>query len=184
MSNIENLTQKIELDAKKKASSILEEAGSESENIVSNAVSKAQKESDLIVKKASKEAENIVEKTLSSAELLARDTILRAKEEVVERVFSLAKERLVNLDSKKYFDCLNSAISDFKDVDNIQIIVPEKYYETVKNEIKNIEVVKDSNIDSGFNIKRGNIIYNNVFSSLIEANRSELEYEVSTKLFK
>ena len=183
MSNIENLTQKIELDAKKKADSIVEDAKKDAEVIVNSSRSKAEKEASEIVKKASNEADSIVEKALSSAELSARDRVLSAKEEVVERVFSLANERLKNLDTKDYIDYLKKSLNDLSDLKDAVLTVPEKYYDSVKKEFPDIKVSDNAFVESGFNVKKGNILYNNDFSSIIEAKRSDLEYEVAMKLF-
>ncbi len=43
--------------------------------------------------------------------------------------------------------------------------------------------VSDDIVESGCNIKDGNVIYNNEFSSLLEFNKEDLEREILKKIF-
>lgn len=183
MSKIENITEKIDIDAKVEVKEILEVADKKSKEILESSEEKAKKEAKIIIEKASIEAESIVEKALSSAELKARDNILQSKEEVVERVFSMATKKLEDLDSKTYLEYLKKTISKLETKKDLILYVPDKYYEDVLKENLNLNVSKDKDVKSGFVIKSGNIIYNNEFSSLVDAKKGDLEFVVVEKLF-
>lgn len=183
MSKIENITGKIELDAKNEAEKIVSEAKKKADRMISLREKDAKKRADRIIEKASNEAESIVEKALSSAELKARDDILRAKEKVVERVFSMANEKLKNLSEEDYLNYLKKSLEDIDLKDDAVVFVPEKYYKVVEDANLGINISRDEFVDSGFSIKIGKIRYNNEFESLVEAKKDELEYLIVQKLF-
>lgn len=183
MSKIENITEKIILDAENESKEIIEKANNDAKNILNTKVDKSTLESKKIVEKASVEAENIVEKALSSAKLKARDNVLEAKEEVVERVFSLVTKKLENLDTLEYIKYLKKSLEKLNIKESDILYIPSKYKEAVEKEALNIKISKDP-VESGFSILSGNIMYNNKFTSLVDAKKSDLEYEVAKKLFK
>lgn len=183
MSKIENITEKIELDAKNESAEILAEAEKKAAEILDVSEKEAKREAEFIVKRASKDADIIVEKALSSAELKARDTVLKAKEEVVERVFSMATEKLENLSPEEYIKYLKKEIDKISLKDSAVLFVPKKYYDYAVKENLNIKVSDDTDIKSGFAVLNGNVMYNNEFSSLVDAGKGDLELIVAEKLF-
>jgi len=106
MSNLDNLIQKIKLDAQSQADKILQEAEKKKEEIVNGQIQLALEEKAKILEKAEKEAEIIRSRILSNAELRVRDENLKAKQEVIDKVFLLAKEKLMKLDDQQYVEFL------------------------------------------------------------------------------
>lgn len=183
MSKIENITEKIEIDAKNESEQIISDANKKAQDIIASAENEAKKEADFIVGEASKDAKIMVEKALSSAELKARDTVLKAKEEVVERVFSMATEKLENLPSDEYIKYLKNEISKINLKDDATLYVPKRYYDDVVKADLNIKVSDSDDVKSGFSILNGRVMYNNEFSSLLDAKKGDLELIVVEKLF-
>lgn len=183
MSKIENITEKISIDAKEESERIIAEAKEKAEKIIREKEEKSNKESKIIIDKASVEANIIVEKALSSAELKARDNVLKAKEEVVERVFSIVNTKLEELSSQDFVNYLKAEISKLNLNSNATLYVPEKYYKDVVAEKLDIKISDSKKINSGFSVLNGNIMYNNEFSSIIDSKKDDLEYIVVEKLF-
>lgn len=184
MSNLENLTQKILEDGKLEAAKIQEESKVNNDNIINSKTKEANEKAEKIINKANNEAVLIKERVQSEAELKARDIKLRAKREVLDKTFELAKEGLKNIDEKKYMNFLKSNLEGLDLKDSEVLVVPEKFKEVVKKLGLNSNISETESVDSGFLIKGGNIVINYSFESLLDFMREEIEGEVAKKLFQ
>lgn len=182
MSNLENITGKIISDADKKSIELVKDAKEKANNIIKKEELVANTQAEKLLNKASVEAEDVIEKTLSSANLEARDIVLDAKEKVLDRVFSLAIKKLEDLSSEDYIKYLKEQLKNINIKEDSVLFVPEKYKEAVKKENLNIKI-SDEAIKSGFSLLSGKVMYNNEFSSLVNAKKGDLEFEVIEKLF-
>ncbi|MBP2025384.1 V-type ATP synthase subunit E [Peptoniphilus stercorisuis] len=182
MSNLENITEKIINDAEKESVELVKNAEEKAKTIIEKEELEANKKAEKLLNKASIEAKDVIEKTLSSANLEARDIVLDAKEKVVDRVFSLAIKELENLSTEDYIKYLKEKLKNINIKDDAVLFVPEKYKDAVLSENLNIKV-SDETVESGFSILSGKVMYNNEFSSLVNANKGDLEFEVVEKLF-
>lgn len=183
MSNLENLTKKILDDANSQASIIQEESKEESRKTIESRIKQAEEEKKRILSRATSEADLLKSRTISNAELSARDEKLTAKQEVIERVFNLAKEKLKNLKEEEYLAYLKATLEDIKLEGGETIIVPERMKAKVK-ELGLSAKVSEETVDSGFVIKDGGIILNHTFDSLVDDIRDDLEIEIAQSLFK
>ena len=184
MSNLENLVQKILDDAKKEADLITEEANKKKEEIVNLKVKEANEAKTRILEKASREAEMIKDRIISNAELSARDEKLNAKQVIIEKVFSLAKENLKSLNEDDFIKFLKGNIETMTLNGSEVLIVPEYMKEKVISLGLSLKVSEDETVESGFLIKNNNVIMNYSFESLVDFLREELEGEIAVKLFK
>ena len=184
MSNLENLTQKILEDGKVEAAKIQEESKSSNDDIINSKIKEANEKAEKIINKANNEAVLIKERVQSEAELKARDTRLRAKREILEKTFNLAREGLKNIDEKRYINFLKSNLEGLDLKDSEVLIVPEKFKEAVKKAGIRLNVSEGESVDSGFLIKDGNIVINYSVESLLDFMREEIEGEVAKKLFQ
>lgn len=182
MSNIETLLEKIEADSVIEQQSIIDAAKKEAEEIVYKAKQESEEKAGYVLKKTEEEAQNILEKANSRSELESRDRILRAKQEVFEKVLKLATEKLNNLSEEDYLNYIRSEINSVELSNNAQLLVMDKYKNFIINKLDTIKV-SDRTVDSGFVVEDGNIIYNNDFKNIIENNRSEIEEMVFNELF-
>ncbi|NLJ78298.1 MAG: V-type ATP synthase subunit E, partial [Tissierellia bacterium] len=98
MSNLENLTRKILDEAKSQASVIDEESKRANDSIIDSRIREAEGEKRRILNRATSDADLLKERTISNAELKARNEKLGAKQQIIDRVFNIAEERLNNLD--------------------------------------------------------------------------------------
>jgi V/A-type H+-transporting ATPase subunit E len=183
MSNLENLVQKILDDAKKEADLIIEEANKKKEEIISSRIKEANEKKEKILEKASREADMIKDRIISNAELSARDERLKAKQQVMDRVFELAKERLRNLNEQDFIKFIKGKLESMA-LDGSEVLVLPEY---MKEKVKSLGlpvIVSDESVESGFLIKTNNIVLNYSFDSLVDFLREELEGEIAAKLFR
>lgn len=184
MSNLENLIQKILDDANTKASIIMEDAKRLKNEIIETKIKEANENKKKVVDRAIGEANLLKERVISSAELKVRNERLKAKQQVIERVFELAKERLKSLDEDRYIAYLNNTLKGISLKGEEVLIVPENMRSKIKG-IPNLpKVSEDETVDFGFLIKDKGIILNYTFDSLVENYREELETEIAQELFK
>ena len=184
MSNLDNLTQKILEDAKNKADIIMEESTKRNDGIVSSRVKEATERQKKIIEKATIEANMMKDRVISNAELRVRDEKLKAKQQLIDKVFDKSKERLNNINEDDYLKFLSSNIKAIKFNGTEEIIVPERMKAKVKALGLNPKVSNDETVDSGFIIKDNDVMLNYTFDSLIDYLREELESEIAKDLFK
>lgn len=184
MSNLENLTQKIIKDAKTKADELVKDANRRKEEIINEQVQKAQLEKERIIEKGKQEAESIKTRTLSSAELEARNEILKAKQEVIDRVFQLAEEKLRNLNENEYVEFLKNKIHTLDLSEEAVLLVPDNRRDVVKSLELAVKVSDIERVDSGFVVIDKNIKINFSFDTLIDFLREDFESEIAQELFK
>ncbi|NLK43746.1 MAG: V-type ATP synthase subunit E [Tissierellia bacterium] len=184
MSNLENLVQRILDEAKEKANLIMEEANKAKEELIASKEKEANENKRRVLERAKREADLAKERLISGAELKVRNEKLLAKQEVMERVFSLAKERLKSLDEDKYVSFLKNTIKGLNLTGGEILVVPEHMKATVKKLGIALKVSEDETVESGFLIKDKGIILNYTFDSLVEHYRDEMETEIAQELFK
>lgn len=184
MSNLDNLIQKIKLDVQSQAEEMQKEADKKKEEIVNGQVKLALEEKAKMIEKAEKEAEIVKSRILSNADLRVRDEMLKAKQEVIDKVFLLAKERLMNLDDKEYAEFVKNQISTLDLTGEESIIVPNNRKNLIKDLGLNLKVSEEETIDSGFTIMNKKVRLNFSFETLIDFLREDLETEIAQVLFK
>ena len=160
MSNLDNLIRKIMDDASAKAEKILKEADGIREKIINEKSNKAEEERGKIIEKAKNEAFSMKNQIISNAKLKARDSILAAKQRLIDEVFSKAKEQLMNISNEQYAEFFKNNISTIKLKGNEIFVVPENRKEIVKSLEPGIAVSDEETINSGFVIVDGNIRIN------------------------
>ena len=108
MSNLENLTQKIIEDGEKEVDAIKEVSANNNEKILNSKIREANEKKDQILERANRDAKMSRERIISEAKLSARDQKLKAKRQVLDRVFNLAIENLKNINERDYISFLKS----------------------------------------------------------------------------
>lgn len=197
MSNLNNITSKIIEDAKLKADEILEEARKEEKKLIKKKILEASKLKEDMLIKAEREAEVTRERIISSTELKSRNEILRAKGEIIEKVFKMALDELKNLEADKYEKIFKDFINNIDICGDEEVIVPKNYKKTIENilgEVNKSLKTKgkkaelklyqgDKEISSGFIVSKNGIYTNITFESLISYKKDELEQEIVKTLF-
>jgi V/A-type H+-transporting ATPase subunit E len=184
MSKLESLTQKILEDAQAKADSMLAEADKKSKGLLNARVREAQDRKEKIIEKATSEAVMAKDRVVSSAELKVRDEKLSAKQEILERVFEMARNRLDEIDDSQYVAILEKALKDINLKGSGTLVVPTARKALAEGVVKNLPVTADDSMGSGFMIKDDDILYNYTFESLIDELRDQVEGDIAVELFK
>ena len=174
MSNLDNIIDEILQDAKNESEKIVEDAKSEVANLVGKA--------DKIIEKAKVEGVQSKDRIISNSSLTARDMILVAKQEMINKVFELTKEKLKTLNHEDYLKFVENSLKTLDVKEDSEIILTESEKKLAGEKLFGIKVAKET-VESGFSLKNGKIILNNEFSSLIDLIKEDLEREVSIRLF-
>lgn len=197
MSNLNNITSKIIKDAEAKRDEILNAAKAEGDDIVSKNVRKAKTLEVELIEKAKIEAKARESRVISNAKLKVRNNELKAKQDIIGKVFEKAVERLNSLSTLEYKEYILNTLNSLE-LDGIEtIIINEKDKDILNNEFldnlnKNLislgkkgEISIDTNgkFARGFILDKNGIQINNTFESLVKSLRSELELEVTKVLF-
>ncbi len=197
MSNLNNITSKIIKDAEEKRNEILNAAQVESDSIISKEIKKAKNLEVELIEKAKIEAKARENRVISNARLKVRNNELKAKQDMISKVFEKAVERLNSLSTLEYKEYILRAL-DSLDLEGTEILIINKKDEDVINnkfllDLNNklislgkkgkISILTNGNFDRGFILDRNGIQINNTFESLVKSLRSELELEVTKVLF-
>ncbi len=197
MSNLNNITSKIIKDAEEKRDEILNAAQVESDSIIAKETKKAKNLEVELIEKAKIEAKARENRVISNARLKVRNNELKAKQDMISKVFEKAVERLNSLSTLEYKEYILRAL-DSLDLEGTEILIINKKDEDVINnkfllDLNNklislekkgkISILTNGNFDRGFILDRNGIQINNTFESLVKSLRSELELEVTKVLF-
>ena len=197
MSNLKNITSKIIKDAEEKRDEILNAAQVESDSIIAKETKKAKNLEVELIEKAKIEAKARENRVISNARLKVRNNELKAKQDMISKVFEKAVERLNSLSTLEYKEYILRAL-DSLDLEGTEILIINKKDEDVINnkfllDLNNkliglgkkgkISILTNGNFDRGFILDRNGIQINNTFESLVKSLRSELELEVTKVLF-
>lgn len=197
MSNISNLTNKIIEDANGTASRLIAEAKAKEAEVISDKVAEAESEKKMIISRAESEAKIKAERIVSNAHLQVRNMKLTSKGEALDKVFSTAAEKLIQLPSDKVLQFIKNAVLSLEIKGDEEIVVgennaavtPEFISElnkelNAKGKIGNLKLSPiKRNIGGGFILIKNGVEINFTFEALIKVLRDELEAEVASTLF-
>ena len=106
MNGIEKITQRIQSDAQAEINAVLTQAREEAAQITARYEAQAQVETTELRAKNERSAAEREERLVSAAQMEARKTALATKQELVERAYALALEKLCALPEKEYTEVL------------------------------------------------------------------------------
>jgi V/A-type H+/Na+-transporting ATPase subunit E len=195
MSNVNNLTSKIIKDAEDKKEVILQTAEKEKNKILSKKQDEAKKAEKIIIEKAEKEAISRKERIISGARLEARNEKLKAKKEIISKVFETSIEDLCNLSEDDFKGFIKATILNSNIVGNQKIILNDEGKKIV-DEILLSEINKElgskasvtlseevRNFKGGFILEKDGIEINNTFEALVNSLKDDLSQDVAKELF-
>lgn len=181
MAGLENILNKIIEDAKTKADEIIKEAEEKQHLVVEKREDDAKFLADKINEISKKEREDILKRAKSSAELKARDNILAEKHKLIDKVLEEAVAELENLSEEDFVKFVKNNVQGVEDKNSI-LDVPSKYRAAVKNANLGFKV-SETDVERGFVLHNGNLIYNGDFKSIVKSEIEDLEKFLAEKLF-
>lgn len=168
------------------ANLIIAEAEEEAKKIEAENASKiakdAQEQFEILKAKVTKNSMSEIEK----AEFEARATELMERKRIIEIVKEKVKQKIKDLDDNTYIKLIDEKLSNYKEEQNIEVILPKKCYEAIKKIALNygMQVLEETDeLESGVIIKKGKIEYNYDFEENMRFMDEEIEKEIDTILF-
>ena len=106
MNGIEKITQRIAGDAKQEAEAVVNQAKAQAEEILARYQAQAQRETEETLAKGKAQAEARRSRLSSAAEMATRQKNLAVKQEMLDKAYALALDKLCSLPEKEYVDLL------------------------------------------------------------------------------
>lgn len=191
--SIENITANILNDARNTAENSLANAELTGQDIINN----AKQEAETIIKaekeEALKDAESLKSRKISAAGLQGRKMLLTAKQEAINKSFSVALEKLRSMQSEEYINLLVNQIVTIPNCEGYLILneldrekIGEKLINSVNEKLNEKKVTlsdETQKASGGFILKRGNIEINSTFEAILDSMKDELTGEIASALF-
>ena len=193
MNGIEKITQRIASDAQAEVDRILGDARDEAGRIAANYRAQADAEAAELAAKNEKAAAEREERLVSAAQMEARKVQLAAKQEMVEKAYVLALEKLCSLPDDRYTEILAALLVKASSTGREEVILSPEDRERVgeaavakANELsgKQLRLSEETQpIRGGFILKDKNVEVNCTFETLVRLQKAETEGAVAQKLF-
>ena len=131
MNGIEKITQMIQSEAQTEIDGVLEAARRDAAETAARYEAQARAETAELAAKQEKAAAEREERLVSVAQLEARKTALAAKQEMVERAYALALEKLCTLPEEKYITVLAELMAEAAATGREEVIFSDRDRERV-----------------------------------------------------
>ena len=198
MNGIEKITDRIAVDNDKEVKALMARTQAQADSIYAGYCSVADQEYEAAIAQGKKDAEERVERLGGVADLEARKLNLAAKQEMLDKAFQLAQEKLTSLPEDQYVELLTTlAISAsskgtealvFSVTDRarfgkrVVIAANEKLAEAGKT-ASLILSEESREFDGGLYVVDGNVETNCTFATLLRMQRQQMAGEVAAMLF-
>lgn len=196
MSGLDNIVEEIRNQYKQEADEILKEADVFCKDYMNKIKKDVEVEVVSIEKKALADRKLYEEKTVSGMEFLERNSILRAKQQVIEQAIDKARESIAGLNDEEYFNVLEKLLRKNVQQGNGKICFSKKDLDRIPNgfedRVKEIvaenqgELVIDkepANIKDGFVLVYGEIEENCTLKALFDSNIDRIKDIANKQLF-
>jgi V/A-type H+-transporting ATPase subunit E len=202
----DKIISNIKADAQAKSDEIISKATAESEKILADGEAKAEEEKQSILDSAEKQADMKYQQIISEAKVNARRKELEAREELIEKAFRVASEKIEKQASENSADYVESLKSMIKDAslqvggNQLEILVREDDVDNVKSMIDEVSdyVTKETGTETSFIIGEpidiiggavvktvdGEVEVKNTIEARMLRYRKYLRSEVAKKLFR
>lgn len=185
--SVEKIINQIELDSKKEITEILNEANKKADKILKDELTVAESKSKNILSDGLKKSESIKQIIISKENQKARKKITQTKEEIIERCFSDAFDKLKKFDGKEYNNFIDRHIK--KGIErigknfNVKISRDSDKKIVKKYELKILEKINSIGgiiLISGDN----NITLDYTIEGILKREKDRIRIEIGKTLFK
>ena len=193
MKGIEKITQLIQTEAQSEIDSVLANARREAETVASRYQARAEAEAAELAAKNEKAAAEREERLVSAAQMEARKVRLAAKQEMVEKAYIRALEKLCSMPQEQYVDVLADLLLQASTTGTEEVVFSQKDREHAgkaavekanKASGKKLTVAQETRpIQGGFILRSGNVEVNCTFDTLVRLQKAETAGAVAKKLF-
>lgn len=196
MNGIEKITQRIDADAQAEIDRILETARAEAGKIAADARAKADAEAADLKAKNEKNAAEQEDRLVRVAQMEARKVTLGAKQEMVEKAYGLALEKLCAMPEEQYVAVLADLLAQASATGRGEVIfsaddrarVGEAAVAKANGLLKSGAGAltlsgETRNIPGGFILRNNNVEVNCAFDTLVRLQKTETAGAVAKQLF-
>lgn len=196
MTGLDKIVEQILNEADAESKKILEEANRNAEQIIADANRQAEKIKASSDEKISMEKTSGKNRAKSSADLKKRQTVLKAKQEIINDIISKAYDSLINMEDGKYFDMMEKIVDKSVLPKSGEIVFSEKDAKRLPKDFeKKVSDIakkhggslvlseKNADIDGGFILVYGGIEENCSISAMFNANKENMADKVNSLLF-
>lgn len=195
MTGLEKIIEKIDTDSEKDCASVIAAAYEKAKKLESDAEAERKQMTRDILDGAAERAGEIAERGEASAQQIKRQTLLKAKIEIVNEVMETALSEIKSLGEKEYFDILlKLAVSNARKGSGVMLLSSKDIGQAPTGFINNVisqlpsgyEITisdKPADIDGGFILVYGDIDVNCTFEALVGERRDELKERVCSIIF-
>lgn len=183
MSNLDNLTDKILEEARGRAKALAKEAQAYEKDLLVKREREARGIKAKMLEKAVFDANLLKERIVSNAEVNSRNNVLAGKQQVIEKTFQKAKEKLYHLPKDEYVTFLTNTLKALDLKGNEELLVKEEYKEDIKA-LNLPYIISEEMVKTGFMIRDGKVAMNYNFNDLVDFYREDLVKDVAQTLFE
>lgn len=193
MNGIEKITGLIQSEAQAEIDAVLAQAREEAAQVTARYEAQVKAETADLDSRSEKAAAERRERLVSAAQMEARKAALAAKQEMVERAYALALEKLCQLPEERYTEVLASLLIRASSTGREEVVLSEKDRKRVgeaavakanRDGGKKLTLSQEiRDIPGGFILKDQNVEVNCTFDTLVRLQKAETAGAVAKKLF-
>ncbi|BCJ94777.1 hypothetical protein acsn021_23460 [Anaerocolumna cellulosilytica] len=197
MTGLEKILKHIEEDAVSAADKIVAEANIKAAEILAEAQTEGEKRCAEIAERSKLEVQSCLSRAESAARLHEKKLILSTKQEIIGDVIAKAKESLIKLPDKEYFNILLKMVQKHALAQTGQILfspddkkrLPNDFSQAIEDCLKGVDgaalsLSEDTrNVNGGFVLVYGEVEINCSFDALFASAREDLQDKVCQILF-
>lgn len=194
MNGIERITARIDAETQAEIDRIRENAEAEAEKITQRYRSQAETEAADLRERNARAAAEREERLVSSAQMDARKTALAARQEMVDKAYALALEKLCTLSDEQYIQTVASLLVQAAPDGTGEVIFSKEQRERVGSAAVALAnsrlgggklTVSDQTrpLKGGFILSNGRVEVNCSFDTLVRLQRTETAGAVAGQLF-
>lgn len=193
MEGLEKIEAKLRQDAQAEVERLTAETDAKTAQIAAQAEAQAKQESEAILSRGEKAARERLERLSSAAGMETRKLELAAKQEMLERAFRLALDKLCALPEKEYLQLLVALLKKASSTGREQVIFSPKDRERLGQKAvdaanaalsAHLTLSEETRpIRGGFVLTDGDVELNCAFETLVRLQREKLEKAAVQILF-
>ena len=183
MTGLEKIVEQILEEANTQSDMILEDAQKKADQIIEDAKVEADKIKAGSAEKVSHVKADGMARAKSSADLKKRQTVLKAKQEIINEVIGKAYNGMIDMEVDRYFHMMERMIGNAVQPKSGQISFSAKDMERLPAGFAKRVSEKASDIDGGFILIYGGIEENCSLAAMFHAQKEEMADKLNSLLF-
>jgi V/A-type H+-transporting ATPase subunit E len=193
---LEKIVERIKKDAKVRATEIIKKGEAEAKKLREETKEELESLKDKLISSGEKEAKDLKRQMLAMARLEARNSLLQAKQGLLEKVFQQAKQRLLKMPRPEYERLLYRMVVSVASGGEEIILSEEDRKRLGKNWLSRVNselakqgkrelklAAKNRPINRGFILSHEGVEINYSFEELVASIREEIEPRIIQLLF-